>query len=92
MTTENTHTTTEGRRRLRRHSNGRILGGVASGFAEYFDLDVAVVRVGFIALCLFGGMAIPLYVAGWLLIPEEGTDTPTATDLLSHASVACGGA
>jgi phage shock protein PspC (stress-responsive transcriptional regulator) len=57
---------------------------VAAGLAEYFDIDVAVVRVGFVALCLVGGMAIALYIAGWLLIPEAGTDSAIATDLLSH--------
>jgi len=92
MTTPNTEATADGHRRLRRLTEGRILGGIAAGFAQYFDIDVALVRVGFVVLGLLGGMAIPLYVAGWLFIPEEGTDTPIASDLLSHASVACGGA
>jgi phage shock protein PspC (stress-responsive transcriptional regulator) len=73
------------RSRLRRARSGRILGGVAAGVAEYLDIDIAVVRVGFVALGLLGGIAVPLYVAGWLLIPEEGSDTTIADDLLDRA-------
>jgi len=71
--------------RLQRSSEGRILGGVASGLAEYLSVDIAVVRVGFVVLGLLGGIAVPLYVAGWLLIPEEGSDSTIADDLLEHA-------
>jgi len=71
--------------RLQRSSKGRILGGVASGLAEYLGVDIAVVRVGFVVLGLLGGIAVPLYVAGWLLIPEEGSDSTIADDLLEHA-------
>jgi len=77
--------TTEDRSRLQRAVDGRILGGVAAGLSEYLDIDICVVRIGFVALGLLGGIAIPLYLAGWLLIPEEGTDSTIADDLLDHA-------
>ena len=73
--------TTDSHRNLRRRTEGRILGGVATGLARYLDMDVAIVRVGMVALCLFAGMAIPLYLAGWLLIPEEGADSALADAL-----------
>ena len=47
-----------------------MLAGVAVGLADYFDIDPTLVRVGFVALSLLGGLAVPLYLAGWLLIPE----------------------
>ena len=75
----------EHRSRLERAVDGRILGGVAAGLSEYLDIDIAVVRVGFVALGLLGGVAIPLYLAGWLLIPEEGSDSTIADELLDHA-------
>lgn len=84
-TTTSTTTRSTSASRLHRSSEGRILGGVASGLAEYLDVDIAVVRVGFVVLGLLGGIAVPLYVAGWLLIPEEGSDTTIADDLLGHA-------
>ncbi len=76
---------TEHRSRLERAIDGRILGGVAAGLSEYLDIDIAVVRVGFVALGLLGGIAIPLYLAGWLLIPEEGSDSTIADELVDHA-------
>ena len=72
---------------LRRLSEGHILGGVASGLADYLDIDTAIVRIAFAALCFLGGIAIPVYVAGWLLIPEEGSDSTIADDLLEHAGL-----
>ena len=71
--------------RLDRPRDGRLLGGVAAGLAEYFDLDATVVRIGFVALALLGGAGIPLYLAGWLLIPEKGSPAALLDDLLRPA-------
>jgi len=75
---------TESQQPLRRHPEGRIVAGVASGLAAYFDLDVAIVRIAFVVVTVMGGFGIPLYLAAWLLIPEEGSDTTVADDLLEH--------
>jgi phage shock protein C len=72
-------------RLLRRPSDGRVLGGVAAGLATYFAVDVAHVRIILVVLSFLGGAAIPLYVAAWLLIPEEGSDTAIADEVLNHA-------
>jgi phage shock protein PspC (stress-responsive transcriptional regulator) len=69
---------------LRRGGPRRMLAGVAVGLANYFDVDPTLVRVGFVALSFMGGLAIPLYLAGWLLIPEEGADLSVAEELLHH--------
>ncbi len=61
-----------------------MLAGVAVGLADYFDVDPTLVRIGFVALTLLGGLAVPLYLAGWLLIPEEGSDVSVAEELLAH--------
>ena len=57
---------------LRRPVADRKLAGVAAAIAEFLGIDVTAVRMGFIVLGLLGGSAVPLYAAGWLLIPEEG--------------------
>jgi phage shock protein PspC (stress-responsive transcriptional regulator) len=72
-------------RLLRRPSGGRILGGVAAGLAAYFALDVIHVRIILVALSFLGGAAVPLYLAAWLLIPEEGSDTAIADEVLNRA-------
>ena len=61
-----------------------MLAGVAAGLAEFFDVDPTLVRVGFVALALLGGLAVPLYLAAWLLIPEAGTDVSLAEELLAR--------
>jgi phage shock protein PspC (stress-responsive transcriptional regulator) len=64
-----------------------MVAGVASGLADYFDVDPTLVRIGFVVLTLMGGLAVPLYVAGWLLIPEEGAELSMAEDLLARERV-----
>ncbi|HVB05189.1 MAG TPA: PspC domain-containing protein [Acidimicrobiales bacterium] len=71
-------------RPLRRSYHDRIIAGVAGGIAEYFDLDVAVVRLAFVAFTLLGGAGLPLYAAAWLFIPEEGAEESMASLLLHH--------
>lgn len=66
--------------RLVRSSHGRMLAGVASGLAGYLGVEVLVVRIIFAALVLGGGLGLPLYLACWLLIPDEGTDQSIATE------------
>jgi phage shock protein PspC (stress-responsive transcriptional regulator) len=61
-------------RPLYRPVQDRMLAGVASGMARYFGVDVLLVRVALVVLVFVGGIGLPLYLACWLLIPEEGTD------------------
>ena len=70
--------------RLHRDTRGRMLAGVASGLADYFDVDPTLVRIGFVAAAFLGGLAVPLYLAGWLLIPDEDTDVSVAEELLAR--------
>ncbi|HEY7916775.1 MAG TPA: PspC domain-containing protein [Acidimicrobiales bacterium] len=73
--------------RLHRCREQRMLAGVAAGLADYFDVDPLMVRIGFVALALLGGLAVPLYLAGWMLIPEEGADVSVAEELLARERV-----
>ena len=57
---------------------------VAVGLADYFDVDPVLVRVGFVVLTFVGGLAVPLYLAGWALIPDEDTDTSIAEEILAR--------
>ncbi|MGW6931242.1 PspC domain-containing protein [Lentzea sp. NPDC054927] len=68
---------------------GRKLGGVATGIAMRFQIDPVIVRIAFVALALSGGVGVPLYLAGWLLLPEEGDEVAPLESLLSkgHSSM-----
>jgi len=80
-----TSTTSSSTDRLHRDGQHRMIAGVAAGLADYFDIDPTLVRIGFVVLTLVGGLAVPLYLAGWLLIPEEGADHSVAEEWLGHA-------
>ena len=67
---------------LRPPFQDRMLAGVAAGLAHYFGVDVTIVRIAFVVLTLIGGAGIPLYLAGLLLIPEEGSDESIASSLI----------
>lgn len=54
----------------------RIIAGVASGLADYWGVSVGLVRFATIVLSVFGGLGMLLYLAGWLLIPnDDGTES-----------------
>jgi phage shock protein C len=71
---------------LSRPVDDRMLGGVAVGIARYLRVDVTVVRIVFAVLAIMGGAGIPLYLAGWLLIPEEGAQQSIASELIDSLS------
>ena len=83
-TTRLSNASTQHGRPLRRSLDGRILGGVASGLARYFALDVAHVRIALVALSLLGGAGVPLYLAAWVLIPAEAPASRIADEVLNH--------
>jgi phage shock protein PspC (stress-responsive transcriptional regulator) len=81
---------------LRRPVNGRVLAGVAAALGRHFNVDVTIIRVAFGVLTVLGFTSlayfafiplylggIPLYLACWVLIPEEGTDQSIAGRLLT---------
>lgn len=60
------------KRKLRRSKKGRVIGGVALAFANFFGIDVVFVRVIWVLLLLPGGLPGLLpYLACWLVIPSE---------------------
>lgn len=77
-----THQTRPARLPLRRPFEGRMLTGVAAGLADYMGVDVTLVRIAFAVLAVVGGMGIPLYLAGLLLIPDEGSDQSIAASII----------
>jgi len=65
-------------RQLRRSADDRMLGGVAGGIAQYLNADVTLVRVIIAVLALLNGVGVALYLAAWLLIPEDGEEQSIA--------------
>lgn len=81
----------EGRRRLYRSTTDRMLGGVAGGLAKFLDVDVSMVRVGFLIAAFFGLGGVILYAVMWAVVPEEGKTTSIASDALKSSPWASSG-
>jgi phage shock protein PspC (stress-responsive transcriptional regulator) len=59
------------RERLVRPRQGRKIAGVCAGFAEYYDLDVTLIRIVWAVCVICGGVGVLAYLACWIIIPEE---------------------
>ena len=59
-------------KRLVRRTDDRMVAGVCSGVADYFGVDVTLVRLVTVVGAIFGfGSLILAYVVAWALLPEE---------------------
>jgi phage shock protein PspC (stress-responsive transcriptional regulator) len=57
-------------KKLYRSVKDKVLGGVAGGLAEYFEVDPVIVRVLFVVSLFFHGVGFIAYIIIWLIIPE----------------------
>lgn len=58
-------------RRLYRSKNVKMLGGVAGGIAEYFDIDPVLIRIAFIVLIFQHGIGVLAYIILWIIVPKS---------------------
>jgi phage shock protein PspC (stress-responsive transcriptional regulator) len=71
---ENTAYTTEPvKKRLFRDPDNKAIGGVCSGIAAYFDVDIVWVRLAMVLLVFFAGVSLWVYIILWIVIPEAKT-------------------
>ena len=62
--------------RIHRTVSDRKVAGVAGGLARHLDIDPLILRVAFVVLSLFGGAGLIVYAACWILLPEDGQQSP----------------
>jgi phage shock protein PspC (stress-responsive transcriptional regulator) len=82
-------------RRLYRCRHDQRIAGVASGLAQYLDLDPSLVRVLWVLSIFLGGVGLLLYIAMAIIVPLEpetgsgtvGASIGTSTDEAPHASL-----
>jgi len=68
--------------RMQRSRDDRMIAGVCGGLARYLDIDPVVVRVIVASLTVVGGAGLILYLAAWLLVPEEGSGSSAVAEQL----------
>jgi phage shock protein C len=60
------------REKLVRIRTNRKIAGVCAGVAEYFDMDVTMVRIIWLILAFAPpGIGFVAYIIGWIVMPEE---------------------
>lgn len=60
-------------RRLFRNPNDKMIGGVCSGIANYFDIDPVIVRLVFAIMFLTAGIGLLAYILAWIIVPAART-------------------
>jgi phage shock protein C len=58
-------------RKLYRSRSNRQVAGVCGGLGQYFNLDATLIRILFVVLAVLGGSGLLLYVAMWIIVPNE---------------------
>ena len=58
-------------KKLYRVEEGKVLAGVCKGVAEYFKIDVTLVRLGWAIVSLFAGSGILAYIIALIIMPKK---------------------
>lgn len=62
--------------RLYRSGQEKMVAGVCGGLAEYFDVDVTLVRLIALMTLLAGGAGFLAYFVAWIIIPLDPSASP----------------
>jgi phage shock protein PspC (stress-responsive transcriptional regulator) len=63
--------TETGTKRIYRNANDKVIGGVCSGFGEYWNIDPLILRILFIVLFFGFGVGLLFYILLWILLPVK---------------------
>ncbi|QQS37872.1 MAG: PspC domain-containing protein [Ignavibacteriales bacterium] len=58
-------------KKLYRSYKDKMLGGVAGGIGEYFEIDSTIIRIIFLVTLFMGGTGIIAYLILWVLVPQQ---------------------
>jgi phage shock protein C len=63
-------------KKLTRSRTDKKIAGVCGGFANYFDVDVTLLRILWLMLVCIGGWGIIGYFIAWIAMPQEPLALP----------------
>ena len=58
-------------KKLQRIEQEKMIAGVCTGLAEYFDIDVTWIRIAFVIAVLAGASGILVYIVFWIAVPKR---------------------
>lgn len=61
---------------LQRSRKNRIIAGVCAGLADYFNIDIALMRVLFVVSAMCASFGFWMYIILWIVVPEENIIGP----------------
>jgi len=62
---------TNGPKKLYKSRRNRMIDGVCGGIAEYFGVDVTIIRILFVLLGLMGGTGLLVYITAMIIMPTN---------------------
>src|SRR6476659_4306551 len=60
-------------KKLYRDEHRKMIGGVCAGLADYFGIDVSIVRVIFLLSMILKGVGFVPYIVLWIVLPKRST-------------------
>ena len=61
----------ESSKRLVKSRTNRMIDGVCAGIADFFAIDVTLVRVAFVVFAFMGGLTVIAYITAMIVMPAE---------------------
>ena len=58
-------------KKLQRNQQDKMIAGVCSGLADYFDVDVTWVRIAFVIAVMAGASGLLAYLVLWIAVPKK---------------------
>jgi phage shock protein C len=58
-------------KKLYRDERRKVIGGVCAGLADYFDIDIAIIRALFLLTFIFMGTGLMVYIVLWIVLPKK---------------------
>jgi len=59
-------------KKLFRNTDNQLIAGVCSGIADYFNIDVTILRILLtFSIIFFWFIPIVMYLVAWILMPEK---------------------
>lgn len=60
-------------KKLYRSQKQKMIAGICGGLAEYFNIDVSLARLLFVALALLTALLpmVLFYIIAWIIVPAE---------------------
>jgi phage shock protein C len=58
-------------KKLYRDEHNKVIGGVCSGLAQYFGVDVTIVRLVFVFAVFTAAVGLAAYIILWIVLPKK---------------------